>query len=132
MKKVLIILLVLVLGGIAIGIFLYNKPHAKVENAKGISINAVDLAKAFSTDETKADAQYLNKAIVVTGTVSEVDKNQDGGTMIVLKTNDPVAGVQCAMRDKGVSAEKGRDVTIEGFCSGNDITGVSLTGCILK
>jgi len=132
MKKLLLVLLILVVGGIIVGVFLYNKPHAKVEDAKSVSINAIDLAKAFSTDESKANAQYLNKAIAVTGTVSEVDKNQDGGSMVVLQTNDPVVGVQCTMRDKSIAIEKGKNVTIEGFCSGNGITGVSLTDCILK
>jgi len=132
MKKVLIVLLVaIVVGAIAVG-YIWNKPHTKVEDKKGIVISAEALAKAFTDDEKNANAQYLNKAIEVTGTVTEVDKNQDGGTMVVLQTGDPMHAVQCTMRDKGVAATKDKQVTIKGFCADNGIMGVSLTDCIIK
>src|SRR2546423_461654 len=63
-------------------------------------------AKAYNANEKDADTKYLNKAIEVSGTISEVDKNQDGGTMVILQTGDPAAGVQCAMRDKGATVAK--------------------------
>jgi hypothetical protein len=108
---------------------LWNKPHIKAEDVKGIKIDAFGLAKEYNVNEKAADAKYLNKVIEVSGTVTEVDSNQDGGIMVILQTADPTAGVQCSMRDKGLNISKG-PVTIKGFCSGNGITGVSLTGCI--
>jgi hypothetical protein len=111
---------------------LWNKPHKKVENAISISSAAATLAKEYSANEKEADAKYLNKAIDVSGTISEVDKNQDGGVMIVLQTDDPTGGVQCALRDKGANPVKGQNIEIKGFCSGNGITGVSLTDCVIK
>jgi hypothetical protein len=131
-KKIVIALLLLILIGVGTGIYMWNKPHVKVEDKKGIAITAEALAKEYGADEKAADAKYLNKAIEVTGTVSEIDKNQDGGIMAVLQTSDPAAGVQCAMRDKGVSLTKGQNITIKGFCSGSGLTGVSLTDCIIK
>ena len=131
-KKIFITVLVLILIGVGTGFYLWNKPHKKVENAKSIAITAATLAKDYSTNEKDADAKYLNKAIDVSGTISEVDKNQDGGVMIVLQTDDPTAGVQCALRDKGANPVKGQNIEIKGFCSGNGITGVSLTDCVIK
>ena len=61
-----------------------------------------------------------------------MDKNQDGGIMIVLQAGDPPAGVQCALRDKGANPVIGQNIEIKGFCSGNGITGVSLTDCVIK
>ena len=104
----------------------------KVEDTKGIAITAIALSKEYSANEKAADAKYLNKAIEVSGMVSEVEKNQDGGLMVILQTDDPMAGVQCTMRDPGAAAAKGSQVTIKGFCSGNGITGVSLTDCVIK
>ena len=103
-----------------------------MESAKSISITATNLAKEYSTNEKDADAKYLNKAIDVSGTISEVDKNQDGGVMIVLQTGDPTAGIQCSLREKGADPVKGQNIEIKGFCSGNGITGVSLTDCVIK
>jgi hypothetical protein len=131
-RKILLTILVLGLIGAGVGIYLWNKPHAKVEDAKGLAITAAQLAKEFGADENAANAKYLNKAIEVSGTVSEVEKNQDGGTMVILDTGDPMAGVQCTMRDKGAVVNKGQNVVLKGFCSGAGITGVSLTDCIIS
>ena len=98
----------------------------------GININAPELAKQYQANEKAADTKYLNKVMEVSGTVSETDKNQDGGTMIVLETGDPIAVIQCGMREKAITAAKGQKVVIKGFCSGNGITGVTLTDCIIK
>ena len=134
-KKLQIVIIVLVLlGGGAAGAiwYVWNKPHAKVEDAKGIEVTAQALAKEYTADEKAADAKYLNKAIQVSGTVAETEKNQDGGLMVILQTEDPTAGIQCTMREKNATVNKGQNLTIKGFCSGNGITGVSLTDCIIK
>ena len=132
MRKILIIAFILLAIGVGTGIYLWNKPHEKVESAKSVSITAAGLAKEYSANEKEADAKYLNKAIDVTGIISEVDKNQDGGLMVVLETGDPSAGIQCTLRDKGANPSKGQSIEIKGFCSGNGITGVSLTDCVIK
>ncbi len=131
MKKILIIALTFVIIGVCTGIYLWNKPHATVENAKGIAVDAVMLSREYNSDEKAADLKYLNKAIEVSGIISDIEKNQDGGLMVILKTDDPAAGVQCSMREKGQKISKGH-ITIKGFCSGNGITGVSLTDCVIK
>ncbi len=122
---------VAILIGVGTGIYLWHMPAKKVENSIGIDVSAETLAKEYSTNEKTADAKYLNKAIKVTGVISEIDKNQDGGLMIILQTDDPMAGVQCALRDKGAAPVKGQNIVVKGFCSGNGITGVSLTDCII-
>ena len=130
-KKILIFVVILALIGVCTGIYMWNKPAQKVENSKGIVIDAKILAREYAKDEKAADAKYLNKAIEVSGLITEIDKNQDGGIMVILQADDPAAGVQCAMRDKGAKIDKGL-VTIKGFCSGNGITGISLTDCVKK
>ncbi len=131
-KKIIVVVLLLALIGVCTGIYLWNKPAKKVENAKGIAISAADLSKEYATDEKAADTKYLNKAIEVSGTISEIDNNQDGGMMVILQTADPTTGIQCTMREKGLTVTKGQNIVIKGFCSGNGITGVSLTDCVIK
>ncbi len=131
-KKIILVVVALGLIGGGIGAFMWFKPHPKVEDAKGIVIAAPVLAKEYSADEKAADGKYLNKAIEVTGSVSEMEKNQDGGLMVILQTEDPTGGIQCTMRDKNANPAKGQTITVKGFCSGNGITGVSLTDCIIK
>lgn len=132
-KKLFIIALACALIGAIIAFYVWNKPHKKVENSDAISVTAVALCKSFSEDKNKATSQYVNKAIEVTGEVADINFNQDGGTMVILKTEDPILAVQCTMREKGLKIEKGKTITIRGFYSDySDITGVLLTDCILK
>lgn len=132
MKKIVFAVVLLALIGVGTGIYLFYKKPETVDDKKGIEVAAMALSKEFAADESAANAKYLNKVIEVTGTVAETENNQDGGLMVILDTGDPMAGVQCAMRDKGVAATKGQQVTIKGFCSGSGITGISLTDCIIK
>lgn len=132
MKKIIFAVVLLALIGVGTGIYLFYKKPETVDDKKGIEVAAMALSKEFAADESAANAKYLNKVIEVTGTVAETENNQDGGLMVILDTGDPMAGVQCAMRDKGVTATKGQQVTIKGFCSGSGITGISLTDCIIK
>ena len=136
-KKILIIVAVLALIGVGTGLYVWkfvvHKEHPKPENSKNIlQTTASALSKEYAADEKAADAKYLNKSIEVSGTISEVDKNQDGGEMVVLQTEDPMTGVQCALRDKTANPAKGQNIVIVGACSGNSLTGVSLTDCVIK
>ena len=99
---------------------------------EAVNITGEILSKEYSENEKVADAMYLNKAIEVSGTVSQIDKNLDGGTMIILQSADSLTGIQCSMREKGISVNKGLTVVIRGICSGSGITGISLTDCVLK
>jgi hypothetical protein len=131
-KKILGIIVILAVIGGGIGWYEWHKSFTKAEDVKGISIAADKLSKEYGANEKAADSLYLNKVIEVSGAISEIDTNQDGHLMIILQTGDPMAGVQCTMRDKGTVAAKGSNITIKGYCSGNGITGVSLTQCAIK
>lgn len=130
-RKILIAILVLSLIGAGVGYYEWHRKSKEAEDFKGIPITAVELAKEFSANESAANAKYLNKWLEVSGTVSEVDKNQEGGTMLVLDSGDPMTGVQCSMREKDAGANKGQTVKLKGMCSGSGIMGVSLTRCII-
>ena len=132
LKRLLIIVFIGAIVGAIIGIYMWNKPHKKVENESGIQVSATALCKAFSDDKAKASTLYLNKALEVTGEVSGIDVNQDGGKMVLLKTDDPILAVQCTFRDKDIAVTKGKTVKIKGYYSDfSDITGVLLTDCVL-
>lgn len=132
MKKILLIILVLAAAGIGAGIYLWNKAPAKVEDSKSSAISADDLAIAFTGNEQQANGKYLNKVLDVSGMITEVSKNQDGKTVIMLGVaSDPLSGVQCTMRDNDVKAEIGKPITIKGFCNGYTLV-VLLSDCIIK
>lgn len=118
--------------GAGVGVVMWNKAPEKVEDSKGLSVTATQLCTDFSADEAAANQKYLNKALEVTGTVSEVTKNQDGIPVVIVQGDDPSMNVQCSMREKDASPEVGKTVTVKGFCSGNTMFDVLLTDCIVK
>lgn len=130
-KNILFLLLgVIVVAGIA-AYMMWNKPHPKAEDKKGIPITAVSLFKEYTTNETAANNQYLNKVLEVSGAVSAIDTNQDGAVAVILQTDDIMNGIMCTMRDKNQAIAKGSNVTIKGFCSGF-VGDVKLTDCVIK
>lgn len=132
MKKFLIVVFVVGIIGITVVAYLWNKPHRKVEDIKGVLITAIQLSNQYNANERAADSLYLNKAIEVSGRINTIEKNQEGGQMIILDGGDPSYAVQCAIRDKVGNFNVGQSITLKGFCSGSSITGVSLTDCIAK
>lgn len=131
MKKrtILFVFLALVLIGIVVVYFVWNKPHETVDNKKGLAIKSEVLSNAFITNEQQANTTYLNKILEVSGTVEEISTNQDNNTVILLRSDDPLSGVQCTMKEKA-EIKQGDAVTIKGFCNGYT-TVVLLSDCVI-
>ena len=133
MKRSRLVLLVvgilLMIVGVG-GLFIWNKPHRKAEDERGLAISADSLLAAYAANEQTADARFLNKTIELRGTVVKVDTNQAGQTTVLFASADPLSTVFCTMRDKGDRpADSGQVAVVKGFCSGHT-TDVLLTDCI--
>ncbi len=118
LKYGLILFVILIVIGSVAGYLMWHKPRRNIAAEKGIEITAAQLVKNYQSNEDSANKAYLNKAIQVTGTVSEVKANQDGMPTVMLSSDDPFTGVYCTLKSKDASATVGRQVTIKGICSG--------------
>src|ERR1051325_1680201 len=109
MKKrvILYVLLAGVLIGVGVGLYLWNKPHRRAEDEKGIPVTAEALFREFSANEPAANAKYLNKLLEVTGKVTSADTNQDGQLALVMEAGDPMFGVMCTMRERKIKVAPG-------------------------
>jgi hypothetical protein len=108
--------------------YVFLKPGRNIVNEQAIAVKAGDIYDAYLTDEKSANHLYLDKALTVSGKISEVKTNQQGQQVIVLETSDPIFGVVCTM-SKPVEAAAGKEVRIKGFCTGYT-TDVVLRDCI--
>jgi hypothetical protein len=118
-KKIIVfVILLIILAGLGYAYYLWNKPARDVTKEKGIQITAVAIFDSFSTDEQSANTRFLNKAIEVTGKVSNVKKNQAGETVVYLQSDDPVFGVNCTFKNDPGTVEKGSTITFKGICTG--------------
>ena len=131
-RKILSIFTLLILAGVSYGLYVWNKPHRDVTDENSIVISATAIFDSFTVNETKANQLYLNKAIQVTGEVSEVKKNQDGQAVVYLKTSDPVFGVNCTFKKDPGPLEKGTIVTFKGICTGYLSDVIINQGIIIK
>lgn len=124
-----LLLLLMVIASLAVVYAVWNKPHENIEAVDGIKIPATELFLAFTENEKKAAEKYNGKVLEVTGTVSAVETNQQGQTIIRLQSNDVLFGINCSMEQK-TTVQVAATVTIKGSCSGFT-TDVVLIHCYL-
>ena len=118
LKVILSIIAVLILSGMLIGYMLYNKPQRSVKNEEAIEVTAAQLFQEFEGNETSANIKYLNKAVLATGTISEISSNQEGKTVLILETDNPMFGVSCTLEESPQELIKGSSVSVKGICTG--------------
>lgn len=130
-EAILIVLGALIVLAISITVLALNKPHQKIENRVSALVTAAELSNAYQKDEAVANTRFLNKPLEVSGSIAGIDRNQDGGSMVLLDSGSPDAPVQCTMRDVISPLPTGARVRLKGFCTGNNLSGVTLTDCIV-
>lgn len=131
-SKILFIITILLMSGISYALYVWNKPHRDVKDEKGILVSASAIFDSFTVNETRANELYLNKAILVSGDISEVKKNQDGQAVVYLKTNDPLFGVNCTFKEDPGPLKKGMTITFKGICTGYLSDVIINQGIIIK
>lgn len=128
MKKILAIGISLVIA--ALIIFYYYPSH---DDAAVLSVSVEQLLKDYNASEENGDATYLNKRLMVTGTLSEI--SESNGSMLLLLRGDGGNYVSCSPA-KEAALEKydlkpGDTVTITGVCTGM-LMDVLLSDCTLQ
>ncbi|WP_299607536.1 hypothetical protein [uncultured Aquimarina sp.] len=75
MKKLIIILVILAIGGFFGYKYLYQS-HRNIEKEEAsFNLEAISLVKEFSKDAELASKKYLNKTIIVKGALTEIESN---------------------------------------------------------
>jgi hypothetical protein len=101
-------------------IFIYSSNNNRqVQSETGIVITSDSLVAKYQADENLANSLYLNKALVVTGILLSIDKNQEGKTTLVLGRADSFSNVSVTMISNSPITQKvGESITIKGLCTG--------------
>ena len=119
-----IIIIIALIAAIAFSayyyIFIYSSNnHRQVQSEIGIVITSDSLVAKYQADENLANSLYLNKAVVVTGNLLSIDKNQEGKTTLVLGRADSFSNVSVTMISTAPITQKvGESITIKGLCTG--------------
>jgi uncharacterized protein HemX len=123
MKKYLSYAILLVIIGIGVGFYMYNKPHQNIKNSKAdFKIEANQLFATFDENESEANTKYLDKIIEVKGTVREVSVDEEGNINVMLDSESELSGVICQLDNltthKKTNFSPGEKVTFKGICTG--------------
>jgi hypothetical protein len=114
----------MVLVGATIGYKMYNKEHFSVASAQpAAAITATELHQTFSTDSTTAKSKFIGdeanqKVIQVNGEIAAIKEDQQGKTIILLKTAANEAFINCTMEGKAANINAGSKIVLKGICIG--------------
>ncbi|MDX1940201.1 MAG: hypothetical protein SFU99_06585 [Saprospiraceae bacterium] len=125
---------VLVIIGLATGIYMWNKPHINMQRASAdLAVSASDLMAAFNEDESAANAKYRDKVVAVKGKVLETNTN-GGVTIVSMLTNDDFGAISCELdqrsKQKRTEFSAGEEIVLKGICVGKTID-VVMVRCVL-
>jgi hypothetical protein len=136
MKKIMIILLLVVV--IAIPAFMMWYRHAAkhadpLESDQKVDISAEQLFALYNQYEDSANKLYLDKTISISGTIKDIELNDNRYT-VTFATNDSMGAVTCEMdtvENAKLSAMKPNiTANVVGFCNGYNMD-VQLDRCKL-
>ena len=104
------------------GVYWYQKPRESITEMKpAYTVSAKELYEAFQMDEGKANKQYLEKIILVSGTVNSVQAT-DTTINLLLSSGNEVGGINCIISKKPGNnvklPEKGAITEVKGRCIG--------------
>jgi hypothetical protein len=119
-KTILSVLLVLLLAGGFIGYRMYNKPHRDLAGATAdFNLPATELFSDYEADEAEANAKYLDKVIRVSGTIIEVNTDEEGQASLTLDAGGLLGGVICQL-DPAIenTFSAGQEISLNGLCTG--------------
>lgn len=136
-KKWPLVILIIVLIGIAGGIYAWREYNRRMPGTADLkataSKKAPELVKEFESDENKANKNYNDKVVSVNGTIVKVERNDSTQTVILAGESD-MAGVVCqfepAHNKQLESLKPGQAVKIKGVCTGA-LMDVILVRCVL-
>jgi hypothetical protein len=133
-KRIIRVLLVVGFLSVFIGYKIYNKPHINVaEEATDIALTASMLLIDFSKDETKANAQYLDKIIAVKGVVTHIAEEGEKRA-ITLQASDDFGSIICYLAEDDSmnrdAIKKGQAIVLKGICTGF-LMDVILVKCVI-
>lgn len=124
LKIGLAVFVVVLIAGVGIVLYLFNKPHQNVQEAAiDFKINATDLVAEYLNEPAKANEKYLDeegnsKIMAVTGKVHSITKDMNNQLVVLLKEEGDKAGVSCTFSAAtNSSAERlsvGQLITIKG------------------
>lgn len=101
----------------------YNRTNEDMAQLEAdIKIAATALIHDYETNDTLSNQKYLGKVIEVNGPIKKIEKNDDGGYVVVLGDTASLSAVRCAIDSihspDAAVLQTGTSAILRGNCSG--------------
>ena len=114
------------------GFYLFNKKVGGLEKVKAdYTIEATMLYNEFETQEQEAYIKYLDKILLVEGTVEKVKIDKDHSSIILKADNAFAGGINCSFNREIEGVSVGDVISIKGRCQGY-LMDVVLNNCNIE
>src|SRR5512133_2071489 len=118
-RNVILVLIIIAVAAVLVWKYTFKAADTNVASKKAdFTLTAGELLSAFESNEQEANEKYLNKIVVVKGTVESVS-NDSVGISVYLKEPDAMAGIICGFDSEGKNVtdiKKGAAVAVKGIC----------------
>ena len=119
----LIAFILLVSYGCYIVYSMYNKPHKIIsEQTVDYRLTVDEMIKAYTNDETTANATYIDKVVVLEGTLKSITASESSLSIAILEGENGLANCEFSNSDLHLSKSPnpGDKVFIKGLFIGYD------------
>lgn len=121
-KSLILVFLAVIILGLALAIYSYNKPHVDVKKSEAdYVLTAQNLISEYQENETETNEKYSENVIQIKGKIFEISTLK-GNSVITLKDESLESSVICHMLPeenmKALKLKKGQDIEIKGICTG--------------
>ncbi len=117
-KNIALLIVLLLAAGAFTGYHFYNKGPVNIQKANAQQVAATTLYNDFIADTAVAQKKYSGKILLVSGNVADVSLNQQGQSIILLKTSNGGGFINCTLQKKTTGIHKEQSIKIKGICSG--------------
>ena len=130
----LILIALAVVAALIVWKWAFKKSDVSVSSKKAeVEIEAAVLTREFEENEEAANALYLGKVIMVSGTVNSITEDEQN-LSVYLKNAEDISGVMCTISKASENTnpiKTGDQVKIKGICDGY-LMDVKLNKCSLE
>jgi tRNA_anti-like len=117
------VILIIIAGSAFFTFKEYNRKRKDIaEEPAAYSLGSAEFIAAFATNEKAANQKYLDKVVVISGTVKSADKDEQGDYTVVLGDAASMSSVRCSMdsthNNEAAGLLPGAMLKVKGLCTG--------------
>ncbi len=117
-RNIILFIVLMIIAAAFTGYYFYNKGPVDIQQASAQKADAASLYNEFVTDSISAQKKYSGKILLVSGNVADLSVNQQGQSIVLLKTSNGKGFINCTLQEKATSISKDQSIQIKGSCSG--------------